>query len=75
LSKNKKSPQDERETEVSLLKSKPGQGENLGQKQEIIPRRTGNKCESVERQTKTRRKPWAKTRNYPKTNREQRLVC
>jgi hypothetical protein len=43
LGKNKKSPQDERGTKVSLLKGKPGQGENLGQKQEITPRRTGNK--------------------------------
>jgi hypothetical protein len=49
LGKNKKSPQDEWGTEVSPLKGKPGQGENLGQKQEIIPKRTGNKCESVER--------------------------
>jgi hypothetical protein len=43
LGKNKKSPKDERETEVNLLKGKPGQGDNLGQKQEITPRRTGNK--------------------------------
>jgi hypothetical protein len=75
LDKNKKLPQDERGTKVSLLKGKPGQGENLGQKQEITPRRTGNKCESIERQTRTRRKPWAKTRNYPKMNGEQMLVC
>jgi hypothetical protein len=47
----------------------------LEKTQEITPRRTGNKCESIERQTRTRRKNWAKTRNYPKTNGEQRLVC
>jgi hypothetical protein len=43
LGKNNKSPQDEQGTEVSLLKGKLGQGENIGQKQEITPRRTGNK--------------------------------
>jgi hypothetical protein len=43
LGKNKKSPQDEWGTKVSLLKDKQGQGENLGQKQEITPRQTGNK--------------------------------
>jgi hypothetical protein len=43
LEKNKKLPQDERGTNVSLLKDKQGQGEKLGQKQEITPRRTGNK--------------------------------
>jgi hypothetical protein len=43
LSKNKKLPQDERGTDVSLLKGKPGQGENLGQKQEITSKQTGNR--------------------------------
>jgi hypothetical protein len=43
LDKNKKSSQDERGTNASLLKDKQGQGEKLGQKQEITPRRTGNK--------------------------------
>jgi hypothetical protein len=43
LGKNKKSPQYERGTNVSMLKGKPGQGDNLGQKQEITPRRTGNR--------------------------------
>jgi hypothetical protein len=38
LVKNKKSPQDERGADVSLLKDKQGQGKNLRQKQEIIPR-------------------------------------
>jgi hypothetical protein len=33
---------------------------------------TGDKGKKTDR---TRRKPWAKTRNHPKTNGEQKLVC
>jgi hypothetical protein len=50
LEKNKKLPQDERGTNVSLLKDKQGQREKLGQKQE-------------DSHPATRRKLWAKTRN------------